>query len=345
MKDKNINSENKKDLRKELTDKIISELEKGVVPWEKPWDGAQSFNRPINASTGKGYQGGNALHLLFESQKKGYNDPRWCTYIQASENGWQVKKGEKATLIEFWKFHDEKIIKDSTGKPLCDDSGKQKKELIERKAPIVLHYYVFNAKQIDGVPLFQNQNKFAFEKVEKAEEILRKSGAKICHDQADRAYYSSANDEIHLPDKVTFLDKESYYSTALHELGHWTGHQSRLNRDLKHSFGTEGYAKEELRAEIASAFLSFETGIDPNIGQHASYIKSWIKILKEDKNEIFRAARDAELISNYVMDFSKNVEKNKAEIKENELEKRGNKKICYDTVNLQKDSKGIEIDI
>lgn len=345
MNDKNLNSENKKDLRKELTDKIISELENGVVPWEKPWKGSHSFNRPINALTGKGYQGGNALYLFLESQQKGYNDPRWCTYNQASENGWQVKKGQKGTLIEFWKFHDEKLIKDSSGKPLFDEHGKAKKELIERKTPIVLHYYVFNAKQIDGIPPFIIQNKTTFEKVEKAEEILKKSGAIICHDQSDRAYYSSTKDEIHLPDKVTFSNKEGYYSTALHELGHWTGHESRLNRDLKHSFGTEGYAKEELKAEIASAFLSFETGLEPNIGQHASYIKSWIKILKEDKNEIFRAARDAELISNYVMEFSKIVEKNKPGAKENELEKNENKKNRYEPVNLKKDSSEIEIDI
>ena len=299
-----------KDLRRELTEKIVAELEKGSIPWEKPWSGAHGvFSRPYNVTTEKPYQGGNALHLALVASANSWDDPRWCTYNQARDNGWQVRKGEKGTLIEYWKFHDEVTAKGANGKPILGEDGKPKTTLVERERPYVMHFYVFNASQIEGVPSLESK-KYEWTPEEKAEDIIKKSGAVIKCDQSNRAFYDPRSDEIHLPQREQFATGEKFYGTALHELGHWTGHESRLNREVgKHHFGTEEYAKEELRAELTSLFLSGETGIPQDIGSHAAYIQSWIKVLKEDKNEIFKAARDAEKALEYVVEISKKPEK------------------------------------
>ena len=149
---------------------------------------------------------------------------------------------------------------------------------------------------------------------ERAEAVLKASGAEIRHDQPDRAFYRPATDRIHLPPRDSFPSADTYYATALHELGHWTGHPSRLDRDLAHPFGSVGYAKEELRAEIASLMVGDQLGIGHDPGQHAAYVKSWVQVLKEDPKEILRASRDADKISNYVLGLEKdrvpsNVEK------------------------------------
>lgn len=299
-----------KDLRRDLTEKIVAELEKGSIPWEKPWSGANGvFARPYNATTDKPYQGGNALQLALVAAANSWDDPRWCTYNQARDNGWQVKKGEKGTLIEYWKFHDEVTVKSADGKPIMGEDGKPKTALVERERPYVMHFYVFNANQIEGISPLESK-KYEWSPEEKAEEILRKSGADIKCDQSNRAFYSAHSDEIHLPKREQFPSSEKFYATALHELGHWTGHESRLDREVgKHPFGSEGYAKEELRAELTSLFLSGETGVPQDLGSHAAYIQSWIKVLKEDKNEIFKAAKDAEKATEYVMEISKRPEK------------------------------------
>lgn len=292
--------------REELTEKIIADLEKGVIPWEKPWEaGEANFTRPYNAVTGREYNGGNAFALFYS----GNTDPRWATFKQIQDAGWKVQAGSKGTRIEFWTIGNEKQAKDENGKPVKDAEGKPVKEKYEYSRPVSRTYYVFNGSQIEGIPPLPEKDKEQqkWDSVEKADQIIKNSKATIHHDQADRAFYRSSTDSIHLPDKANFPDKEKYYGTVLHELGHWTGHQTRLNRDLGHGFGSEQYAKEELRAELASAFLSMETGVKPNIGQHAAYIQSWVKVLKDDKHEIFRASRDADKITEYVMEFGRDL--------------------------------------
>jgi len=163
---------------------------------------------------------------------------------------------------------------------------------------------VFNAKQIDGVPEYQPKRPAPFEVVNSGERILDNSGARISHDQADRAFYSRTNDSIHLPPKDAFKDAAAYYGTALHELAHWTGHPSRLDRstlNASYKFGDTNYAKEELRAELASVFLAAERGIPHDPEQHAAYVGSWVKALREDKNEIFRAAHDASAATDFLL--------------------------------------------
>lgn len=293
----------KRDFRQEVTDSIVQMLEKGVAPWQKPWEAsANAFGMPMNPTTEKAYRGGNAIHLIATGLRRGYEDPRWMTYKQAAENGWQVRKGEKGTQIEFWEIK-QGPIKSSPTSP-AGDSGSESTRRAEERQFIHRVYTVFNAKQIDGVPARQPKQHSAFEAVRSGEQILENSGAKIVHDQADRAFYSRAGDSIHLPPKDSFKNAAGYYGTSLHELAHWTGHPQRLNRSTlaeSYRFGDVNYAKEELRAELASVFLAAERGIPHDPEQHAAYVGSWIKSLKEDKNEIFRAAHDASAAADFLL--------------------------------------------
>jgi hypothetical protein len=169
-------------------------------------------------------------------------------------------------------------------------------------------YTVFNASQIEGIPPYAPRRRPAWEIAQTGENILHSSEAKIVHDQNDRAFYHRAEDAIHLPPKAGFRTAADYYGTALHELAHWSGHPDRLNRQTlneSYVFGNPSYAKEELRAELASLFLAAERGVPHNPEQHAAYLASWIKALKEDKNEIFRAARDAQKAADFLLELER----------------------------------------
>lgn len=285
--------------------KLIEQIEAGTAPWQKPWEPGVEANTPKNAATGKPYNGMNRVWLDMNSPDP--SDPRWCTYNQAQGLGAQVRKGERGTKIQFWSFDKEVIKKDDQGKPVKDENGKPVKERVKRDKPLAITSTVFHASQMDGLPPYEapRSPQNAFERHERCEAILTNSGAAIRHQGGDRAFYSPTTDTITLPEKDQFKSPDAYYATALHELGHWTGHESRLDRDLAHPFGSEGYAKEELRAEIASYMLGqdLEIGHDPE--QHAAYVGSWVKALKEDPKEIFAAARDAQKIANYVYELDR----------------------------------------
>lgn len=301
-------SREKRDHRQEVTDSIVKMLEDGVAPWQKPWESA---GMPANPTTGKTYRGGNAVHLMATGMARGYEDPRWMTYKQAAEKGWQVRQGEKGTHVEFWEV---KAQQEGKGA----DAGKDgPDELTEKNQRQLVHrvYTVFNAKQIDGMSPFERQRPSTFETVQRGEQILQNSGAKIAHDQRDRAFYRPSTDSIHLPPKEAFKDAPGYYGTALHELAHWTGHSSRLNRTTlneSHRFGDLNYAKEELRAELASVFIAAEVGVPHDPANHAAYVGSWIKALREDKNEIFRAAHDASAATDFVLALEREASKAEA---------------------------------
>lgn len=280
-----------------VAEKLIEQLREGTAPWQKPWEpGEAGAFMPINPTTGKRYRGINALQLMSE----GRSDQRWMTYKQAAAMDAQVRKGEKGTPIQYWKFTDEQT-KMVDGKPVFDKSGEPVKETVKLERPRVFFATVFNAEQIDGLPPLTPRKEQSWSAQERAEQILQASGASIRHGEHNRAFYRPATDNIHLPDKAQFPTADAYYATALHELGHWTGHPSRLDRDMIHPFGSEGYAKEELRAEIASMILGDELGIGHDPEQHAAYVGSWIKALQDDPLEIFRAAADAEKIQDYVL--------------------------------------------
>ena len=293
----------KRDYRQEVTDDIIRLLEEGTAPWQKPWQSG-ALEMPSNPTTEKLYRGGNAIHLMTVGVARGYDDPRWMTFRQARESGWHVREGEKGTQIEYWEFPkhkgaDVEAIKDPTKENQPQDENP-------RNSPRLIHrvYTVFNAKQIEGIPGHAPKRPQEFEVVEAAESILANSGAKISHDQNDRAFYDRRSDSIHLPAKSAFNTAGDYYGTALHELAHWSGHSSRLNRatlNESHGFRDESYAREELRAELASVFLAAERGVPHDPANHAAYVGSWIKALRDDKNEIFRAAKDAHRSADFLL--------------------------------------------
>nr|BCU00748.1 DUF1738 domain-containing protein [uncultured bacterium] len=291
--------EPKKPFHEVVAEKLIEQLKAGTAPWQRPWEpGEPNAYLPMNPTTGKRYKGINAIHLMAQ----GRSDGRWMTYKQAAAVGAQVRKGEKGTPVQYWKFSEEQNKVDESGRPVLNAKGEPVKETVQLERPRVFFATVFNAEQIDGLPPIQKKEQ-TWSAVERAEHILKASGASITHAPGDRAFYRPATDSIHLPDRGQFPSADNYYATALHELGHWTGHASRLDRDLAHPFGSEGYAKEELRAEIASMILGDELGIGHDPGQHAAYVGSWIKALQDEPLEVFRAAADAEKIHDYVLAF------------------------------------------
>ncbi len=291
--------EPKKPFHEVVAEKLIEQLKAGTAPWQRPWEpGEPNAYLPMNPTTGKRYKGINAIHLMAQ----GRSDGRWMTYKQAAAVGAQVRKGEKGTPVQYWKFSEEQNKVDESGRPVLNAKGEPVKETVQLERPRVFFATVFNAEQIDGLPPIQKKEQ-TWSAVERAEHILKASGASITHAPGDRAFYRPATDSIHLPDRGQFPTADNYYATALHELGHWTGHPSRLDRDLAHPFGSEGYAKEELRAEIASMIVGDELGIGHDPGQHAAYVGSWIKALQDEPLEVFRAAADAEKIHDYVLAF------------------------------------------
>lgn len=288
----------------EFASKIIERLQEGTAPWQVPWTPGKASLVPHNPASGTVYRGMNRVHLALS----GYDDPRWMTLKQANDHGYSILPGSKATPVVYFQFTEEKDKLDTEGKPVLNADGKPEKEKVELDKPVVRFAHVFNAGQVDGIPPLQLTDKaYEWEPIEKAENILAASGAAIKHDQSNRAFYRRMEDAIHLPPKENFDAPDKYYATALHELGHWTGEENRLNREFG-PFGSEKYAREELRAEIASWMLGQEIGIGHDPGQHAAYVQSWIQVLKEDPYEIVRACRDAEKIKEYVFDLERKKE-------------------------------------
>jgi len=295
-------SKNFKPLHEQIAAKLIAELEAGTSPFQKPWtDSAEpAFTIPVNPTTNKNYRGLNSLWLAMQ----GHTDPRWMTLKQASYAGYTVEKGAKATLINFVKTHNIEAVRDSKGEKIKDD-GVTRTNVTELEKPIITKAFVFNGEQIVGIPplpefLKQKQDLQKWEPIARAESLLVQSKAVINHG-GNNAYYSKFKDAIQLPLREQFENETKYYAVALHELGHWTGHESRLNRPMEGRFGSEKYAREELRAEIASLMMGSELNIGHNFAQHAAYVASWVKILKDEPFELFRAAADAQKIFDFVL--------------------------------------------
>jgi antirestriction protein ArdC len=295
----------KRDYRQDITDEIIRLIEAGTAPWQKPWDSNQAARiaeRPYNAVTKRAYSGCNALLLMFKGKVflADAPDPRWCTFLQAKEQGWKIKAGAKGTTVEVWKWG---------SKAENEEPVEGETTVVTKKyKPAVFYHRIFHASQIEGIPAYAPPEKGKeWDPLEDAETILKNSGAVIKHDEAE-AFYRPLSDEIHLPPKNSFPAPEKYYQTALHELSHWTGHETRLNRSVMNRFGTSSYAQEELRAEMASLYIAMETGIPFDPHNSASYQASWLEALKKDKHEIFRAAKDADRIADYVMAFAQKPE-------------------------------------
>lgn len=282
------------DVYARVTAKIVADLERGVRPWLQPWNAehaAGRITRPLRAN-GQAYKGINILMLWADAHAKGFVCPIWMTFKQAQELGGHVKKGEHGSLV----VYADKITRTETG-----DDGEESSHQI----PFMKGYTVFNCEQIEGLPAHfyatATPPAIIAERIAAAESFAARTGATVRHG-GNRAYYSVHDDYVQMPPFDCFRDAESYYSTLLHELTHWTRHERRLNREFgRKRWGDAGYAAEELVAELGSAFLCADLGVtaEPR-DDHSSYLASWLEVLKSDKRAIFTAAAHAQRAADYL---------------------------------------------
>ena len=280
----------------EVTNQIIAALESGTPPWRNPWDPRKAGNpgMPRNAVTGIRYRGINVVTLATSPLALAAADPRWATYKQAADRGWQVKKGAHGTTAYFFKRIDVSHPRQNTDH---DEDGKT------RQIPLLRAFTLFHASQIEGIPEFAPPSaaEAPWRASDAAETIVTNSGVTV-RIGGNRAFYALGTDHIQMPPRHVFPSAEGWYSSVLHELGHATGHPSRLNRDLRNAFGSPDYAREELRAEIAQVMVCAELGIgECEFTNGAAYIASWLETLRSDRKEIFRAATDAQRIADYLL--------------------------------------------
>ena len=287
----------KVDLYQSVTDKSIAELEAGRLPWVQPWDGqhaACQIGLPVNAVSGKPYSGINILLLWGAVIEKGYPSQIWLTYRQAKSLGGNVRKGERGEII---CYADRFVTKDEKQNAIAE--GRDAVAI-----PFLKRYRVFNIAQCDGLPedLYRLDAPLPERKiVPQAEALVQATGADI-RIGGDRAFYVPAQDFVQLPPQPAFTDQINYYRTCFHELGHWTGHKTRLDRDQSGRGSTKTYAREELVAEMCAAFVCAALSIQPTV-RHADYIGSWLEVLKEDKRAIFKAASQASKAADYLLAF------------------------------------------
>jgi len=295
------------DVYQKITDQIVAALEQGVRPWHQPWKvehGAGRITRPLRGN-GIPYQGINVLMLWSAAIEKGYAAPIWMTFKQALDLKANVRKGEHGSFV----VYADKIIRAET-----TESGEE----AERAIPFMKGYTVFNVEQIDGLPSHYYAKPKArtdsVRRIAHAESFFAATGANVVHG-GSRACYVPSTDNIHMPCIDFFRDAESYYATLAHETTHWTRHKSRLDRDFgRKRFGDEGYAFEELVAELGSAFLSADLELTPEVrDDHAAYIASWIKVLKDDKRAIFTASSHAQRAADFLHGLQKPQEAAEAE--------------------------------
>jgi len=277
------------DVYARVTSALVEAIEKGAGEWQMPWSKAgQSIARPKNAVKGNHYHGINTLMLWATASNAGYESGEWATFKQWQERGASVRKGEKGTLVVYYSELEKQ-----------DDDGKPYKVFYAKPS------YAFNAAQVEGYEPERPQG-LGFDPFERAENVMRSSGADIREDGAG-AYYNPAGDYVNLPIRERFLGeqdkaREAFYGVAFHELVHWTGAKSRLDRDLSGKFKTQAYAMEELVAEIGAALLCADVGLSatPRNG-HAQYLAHWLQVLKSDNRAIFTAASQAEKAAQFLM--------------------------------------------
>lgn len=279
---------NRAEIEQKVTDSIIRALESGVAPWRKPWD---NLTLPVSVATNKPYRGINTLILWAVQTEMRYERPYWLTLKQANAMGGTVRKGEKSTEIVFWKVHNFEKRDEETGL------------MVPAKVPLLRTYRVFNVEQCDGLELPPRYSETV--KVHEPVEVLEGlqtvmdgyvDGPTVVNLRGNQAFYMPLIDIIQLPERNQFPTPEGYAETMLHELVHSTGHKDRLDRFEagQERFGCEGYAREELVAEIGAAMLAAVVGIDLKVEQTAAYVGSWLKALKDDRSLIIKAAQQAQ---------------------------------------------------
>ncbi|MHC2535231.1 ArdC family protein [Bradyrhizobium diazoefficiens] len=290
-------------LYEEITAHIVADLEAGIFPWARPWGtggGSQAFALPRNAATGKVYSGINVLILWGRLFERGFGSGQWLTFRQASSLGGSVRKGEHGVTV---CYTDRFVPKREQG-----DAGRSAQDQQEAEGatvPFLRRYTVFNVEQCDGLPdhcLVEAPLLPEREIVPQAEALTVATRADI-RIGGPKAFYSPSDDTVHVPPQPAFFEQINYYRTLFHELGHWTGHLSRLNRELSGAFGSKLYANEELIAELTAAFVCAALSIKPTV-RHADYLGSWLKVLREDSRAIFRAASKASKAADFLLAFA-----------------------------------------
>lgn len=297
--------------RKQLVDQVLANLEKGNLFWTQGWVAAGA---PESAVTGKKYRGINNLYLSLVAMAENYGDIRWATFRQMEEKGWTFKKDEeghtlgkgKSVSVEYYEMRDKETKRRFDRSVLDGMTFDEQREYMDKNVYWLRKFYrVFNCSLMDGVPAKEMPMIDVNDRIEKAEAILdywNANESKIVYG-GSQAFYRPSTDEVHLPEREKFKSTQSFYDTAFHEIGHSTGHESRLNRDLSGGFGSQSYAMEELRAEIASIFMAQDLGIEPSedrLQNNAAYIQSWKDEIKENPNALFTAIADADKIARYV---------------------------------------------
>ncbi|KAA3640910.1 MAG: DUF1738 domain-containing protein [Bacteroidetes bacterium] len=300
----------KTNLYKVVTNRIIDLLENQKLTWDKPWVNIpQDGNRAHNGYSKRVYSGLNQILLSMRQMSTGYPYSGWLTFNQVKKLGGRVLSGEKSAEIYYHHI----VFYDLDGKrfDLEQVQNMTEEELKQRKLKkrFILRYFrVFNLAQTSGLDktfyeLTELPTITNIEKDEKAEQLILNTGANIVHWPSNEAFYNQVNDVICIPRRKQFKGKTAYYETILHELGHWTGHPLRLNRDLLNVFGSEDYTKEELIAELCSAFLCADLGFSKTITNNAAYIQNWINVLNNDYRFIFKAVKSAEKAALYIATF------------------------------------------
>jgi antirestriction protein ArdC len=285
----------RKDVYQTITDQIVAELEKGVRPWHQPWNAGHLQDRVVLPLRHNGipYRGVNVISLWMTAIAKGYSTPIWMTFKQAIDLGGGVRKGEKGSLT----VYADRITRTERDETTGDET--------ETAIPFMKGYTVFNCEQIDGLPAHFYAKPAppceTIPRIARADAFIAATGVTI-HHGGTRAYYCGSSDHVQMPPLETFRDSESYYATLAHECAHWTKHPTRLNREFgRKRWGDAGYAIEELVAELGSAFLCADLELTPELREdHASYIATWIKVLKDDKRAVFTAASHAQRAADFL---------------------------------------------
>jgi antirestriction protein ArdC len=282
-------------LYQEVTDRVISELEKGSFPWVQPWGAAKAgLGLPKNAATARRYSGINILILWGSVIEKGFRGQNWITFRQALTLGGSVRKGEKGTTV----CYADRFI------PKGEIARAAKTGDDPNAVPFLKRFTVFNVDQCDGLPATAFEDIAPLpdrDTIPHAETLIAATGADFRIGGA-RSFYQTADDFIQVPPQPAFFQQIDYYRTCFHELGHWTGAKHRLARDHSGRFGSHPYAREELVAEMTSAFVCAALGITPTV-RHTDYLANWLEVLKEDNRAIFRAASQASKASDFILAF------------------------------------------
>lgn len=291
-------SEERASLYKHVTDKIVGELEAGRVPWVQPWGRAKAgVGLPQNAATERRYSGINVLILWGAVIERGFVAQSWLTFRQALALGGHVRRGEAGTMVV---FADRFVPKDREGgREARADSSERNKPI-----PFLKRFTVFNIEQCDGLPESLHASAPPTPEgliLPQAEALIRATGAKF-RIGGDEAFYSPGADVVHVPPPQAFFEPINWHRTAFHELAHWTGHSSRLARDQAGASRTKSYAREELVAEMAGAFVCASLDIAPTV-RRADYLGEWLSLLREDSRAIFRAASAASKAADYLLAF------------------------------------------